>query len=1078
MTFRSSLLEKGKKNASLRAFVAVSLVFRLSLCLSLCLFLNRTKRGFETMPSHLPVLLNFLITVAIGATPSFAQQLQRFQNAQNVFFSCETKNIDVWIDALQYEETNDAHDFSIFRALLLATMGLNCVEKSGQSYGTIFAPTNLAFEKYALRYATSISSVFEDEYLLCELAKRHRFVKKIRSKDFIDGRSFEEWEGTQHRKRCDVRVVNRENQKREIYVMDAKVVSSYSTCNDTVIVHAIGDLLVDFFNDEDVLATYNLPSLYDFLGNSVFAEDISITLQALYVAFGNVKIFQNAGSARTMLIPTNDAWRKLFAETSLTKAMLFNKNDESNNQDQLKNIVLRFLVSSFQQLRASSGAMKAFAQSYGGDDFILVEDIRTSDGLLLIVSRLPLLEMRVEKSPMSKFFDPVFLLQKNARVSLYTNLLHSESQIIDFLQQELPAISSSNTNGVVKTRSVIGVLVPTNVAFRSALRYLNVQNLLAPLNIFNATGDERALLKLITQQIITYNTFRILEPDAMVLEAAARDVMAEIDFDSLDSYLSYPMLRRPGNVFVGNPIAKKLRITKRKGENAVKVRGMLNSAKILQIFSSSNGMLIITDELLSPPTAELGLSLLDRLQRIPFSFVYQTLLAYLGLTAELRSGWSDAILLIAHDLPMISTLTGIDVNYTASSYATNGVNTSASFFIDSDNENMVDEALYDIVMRNIWHSHQHRNQQRGANLYHESYVSLDVHNLDENVNCFQTLNDATGSNTCNRFNRDDVFDANAEYVERNAYVEVLDKGNTTQMRQIIGEPQLALNGEVHIISSLLVPDLYGRCSRLPDFSINITENDTSSQTFTINELYEKAKKRFSVETVIKSFKRQISANSTTSLEMVDVFACDPWCLGPTTWIFCKPCRGEQFQVIFSIGGFAPYQSGGGAMILAVSDTNELYFGVSPYVATFNLESSDAGGGLRLIDARVKAIGVSMPREKPIRVLTTYDGYANITKIYVNGKFRGVGSLDGFQFDRFKNDDTPPSLRIGTLGVAKTNASSSVISEKEPALFKLFPRLQSNYDNDLHNMYLNYAGDIDSINVWFDHVKYPSTCYNS
>ena len=1043
------------------------------------------------MPSRLPVLLNFLMTVAIGAAPSFAQ-LQRFQNAQNnVFFSCETKNIDVWIDALQYEETNDAHDFSIFRALLLATMGLNCVEKNGQSYGTIFAPTNLAFEKYALRYATSgISSMFEDEYLLCELAKRHRFVKKLRSKDFIDGRSFEEWEGAQHRKRADVRVVNRENQKREIYVMDAKVVSSYSMCNDTVIVHAIDDLLVDFFNDQDVLATYNLPSLYDFLENSVFAEDISITLQALYVAFGNVKIFQNAGSARTMLIPTNDAWRKLFAETSLTKAMLFNKYDESNNQDQLKNIVLRFLVSSFQQLRASSRAMKAFAQSYGGDDFILVEDIRTSDGLLMIVSRLPLLEMRVEKSPMSKFFDPVFLLQKNARVSLYTNLLQSESQIIDFLQQELPAISSSNTNGVIKTRSVIGVLVPTNVAFRSALRYLNVQNLLAPLNIFNATGDERALLKLITQQIITYNTFRILEPDAMALETAVRDVMAEIDFDSLDSYLSYPMLRRPGNVFVGNPIVKKLRVTKRKGENVVKVRGMLNSAKILQIFSSSNGMLIITDELLSPPTAELGLSLLDRLQRIPFSFVYRNLLAYLGLTAELRSGWSDAILLIAHDLPMISTLTGIDVNYTASSYATNGVNTSASFLIDSDNENMVDEALYDIVMRNIWFNHL----QRGANLYHESYVSLDVHNLDENVNCFQTLNDATGSNTCNRFNRDDVFDANTEYVERNAYLEVLEKGNITQMRQIIGEPQLALNGEVHIISSLLIPNLYERCSRLPDFSINITENDTSSQTFTINELYEKAKKRFSIETVIKSFKRQISANSTTSLELdtntnvtrnatssdelVDVFACDPWCLGPTTWVFCKPCRGEQFQVIFSIGGFAPYQSGGGAMILAVSDTNELYFGVSPYVATFNLESSDAGGGLRLIDARVKAIGVSMPREKPIRVLTTYDGYANITKIYVNGKFRGVGSLDGFQFDRFINDDTPPSLRIGTLGVAKTNASSSVISEKEPALFKLFPRLQSNYDNDLHNMYLNYAGDIDSINVWFDHVKYPSTCYNS
>ena len=229
--------------------------------------------------------------------------------------------------------------------------------------------------------------------LLCELAKRHRFERRIHSKDFIDGRSFEEWEDG-HRKRADVRVVNRESKKREIYVTNAKVISSYPTCNDSVTVHAIDDLIIDLFNAQDLLATQRLPSLYDFLENSAFAEDVSVTLEALYVAFGNVKIFQNAGSARTMLIPTNEAWRKLFAETSLTKSMLF--KDESN-QDQLKNIVLRFLVSSFQQLKASSGAMMSFAQSYGGDDFILVEDIRTADGLLMIVSRLPLIEMRVEK---------------------------------------------------------------------------------------------------------------------------------------------------------------------------------------------------------------------------------------------------------------------------------------------------------------------------------------------------------------------------------------------------------------------------------------------------------------------------------------------------------------------------------------------------------------------------------------------------------------------------------------------------------------------------------------------------------
>ena len=45
----------------------------------------------------------------------------------------------------------------------------------------------------------------------------------------------------------------------------------------------------------------------------------------------------------------------------------------------------------------------------------------------------------------------------------------------------------------------------------------------------------------------------------------------------------------------------------------MKVRGMLNSASILHL-SSNNGLFIVTDELLIPPTAELGLSLSDRLE--------------------------------------------------------------------------------------------------------------------------------------------------------------------------------------------------------------------------------------------------------------------------------------------------------------------------------------------------------------------------------------------------------------------------------------------------------------------------------
>ena len=201
---------------------------------------------------------------------------------------------------------------------------------------------------------------------------------------------------------------------------------------------------------------------------------------------------------------------------------------------------------------------------------------------------------------------------------------------------------------------------------------------------------------------------------------------------------------------------------------------MLNSASVLQIISSNNGILMVTDELLSPPTAELGLSLSDRLERIPFAFVYRNLLVYLGLSPELRSGWSDVIVLVAHDLPMISALSGVDMNITITSNATNGVNTTSSLFIDNEDDNMVDEVLYDIIMRNIWFNHLQRERICTKNRRFSDRTT------DENVNCFQTLNDATGSETCNRFNREDVFAADSENVERKVYVEVLNK--TIQLR--------------------------------------------------------------------------------------------------------------------------------------------------------------------------------------------------------------------------------------------------------------------------------------------------------
>ena len=62
------------------------------------------------------------------------------------------------------------------------------------------------------------------------------------------------------------------------------------------------------------------------------------------------------------------------------------------------------------------------------------------------------------------------------------------------------------------------------------------------------------------------------------------------------------------------------------------VEGRLNAAKVIvPDLVSSNGVVQIVDTMLIPPTAELGLSILDRIARTPWVSVYEELILVLGL---------------------------------------------------------------------------------------------------------------------------------------------------------------------------------------------------------------------------------------------------------------------------------------------------------------------------------------------------------------------------------------------------------------------------------------------------------------
>ena len=105
--------------------------------------------------------------------------------------------------------------------------------------------------------------------------------------------------------------------------------------------------------NESDLTLYRYPTIYDFIEKSAFASDLSISLQAISLAFGHFLV--NAGSARTMVISTNDAWTLLFREIDLTKSMLF--KDESN-KERLKSIIMRFFVSSSKRASSISKLMR------------------------------------------------------------------------------------------------------------------------------------------------------------------------------------------------------------------------------------------------------------------------------------------------------------------------------------------------------------------------------------------------------------------------------------------------------------------------------------------------------------------------------------------------------------------------------------------------------------------------------------------------------------------------------------------------------------------------------------------------
>ena len=57
--------------------------------------------------------------------------------------------------------------------------------------------------------------------------------------------------------------------------------------------------------------------------------------------------------------------------------------------------------------------------------------------------------------------------------------------------------------------------------------------------------------------------------------------------------------------------------------------------------------------------------------------------------------------------------------------------------------------------------------------------------------------------------------------------------------------------------------------------------------------------------------------------------------------------------------------------------------------SFSLLPIFAGGGMRVVDTSVPAKGFKAVSGQVFKILATYDGLCNCTKIYINDKLRGI-----------------------------------------------------------------------------------------
>jgi hypothetical protein len=201
--------------------------------------------------------------------------------------------------------------------------------------------------------------------------------------------------------------------------------------------------------------------------------------------------------------------------------------------------------------------------------------------------------------------------------------------------------------GLFPRAAAVAVWAPTDAALLTALAYLgfSLDDIFVPLL------DPAAALAVRTQLAVYHLTGDFLQRGvgrALRTEAARTALLAQADL--LPSLLLSPVLQKPCNVFLLTSAALALIVSLR-GVGAhpfyvppgypspardILINGRLNAARVVvPDLVSSSGVLHIIDAALLPPTRELGLTVMGRVERTPGLAIYEQLILALGLQHEL-----------------------------------------------------------------------------------------------------------------------------------------------------------------------------------------------------------------------------------------------------------------------------------------------------------------------------------------------------------------------------------------------------------------------------------------------------------